>query len=349
MNIPHDSFCRGVLSDVPTFLELLRYLTTRDVELNEIFKLLDESTFKRVPGDYSNTENTGYADLVFTAEVLQKFLTSKAKPVQVCVGFLVEHKSACDEGVMDQLCRYHYYLMENHLKANAKNGIPSVAIILYNGKDDWDPLKKLFVYPKELQRYLLPFKCILLNVKEISDETLDVFGARLAAFICAMKYIWNPEGSRKIFEKVLERIRQELPKSEALDMLLQMDVYLKGWLKSNFMEAFKMDFVRPNYKTVGDVLREEEEAAKKAAREEGARIGWEEGQKIGREEGQKIGREEGEKIGREEGQRIGRAEGEKAGAKYQAEKTARRMLAKNRPMDEIAEFSGLTEEQVRAL
>ena len=166
-------------------------------------------------------------------------------------------------------------------------------------------------------------------MKDISDQELDGFGARLAAFICAMKYIWNPEGSRDTFRKVLERVRNDLPESNALDLLLQMDVYLKGWLKVNFMEAFKMDFVRPNYKTVGDALREQEEAAKKAAREKGERIG--------REEGERIGRVEGEKIGREEG------------SKQQAEDTARRMLAKNKPLTEIVEFTGLSEEQVKKL
>lgn len=313
MNIPHDSFCRGVLSDVPTFLELLCYLTTRDAELNEIFNLLDKSSFKRVPGDYSNTEKTGYADLVFTAEVLPEFLSDKAKPVQVCVGFLVEHKSSGDDGVIDQLRKYHYYLMEIQLKANAEKGIPSVAIILYNGKDNWNPLKKLQAYPKELQRYLLPFKCILLNVKDVSDESMMEFGTRLAAFICAMKYVRNPEASRDTFSKVLDRIHKELPKADALDLLHQMDVYLRGWLRANFKEAFEMDFVRPNYKTVGDVLREEEEAAKKAAREAG------------------------EKIGREEG------------VKFQAEETARKMLDQNEPIEKIVNYSGLTEEQIRAL
>ena len=329
----HDSFCRGVLSDVPTFLELARYLTTRDAELDAIFNLLDKNSFRRVPGDFSDTEKTGYADLVFTAEVLPEFVADKVKPVEVCVGFLVEHKSARDDDVLEQLRKYHYYLMESKLKANAEKGIPSVAIILYNGKDNWNPLKKLKAYPRELQRYLLPFKCILLNVKDISDPELDGFGARLAAFICAMKYIWNPEGSRGTFKKVLERVRKDLPESDALDLLLQMDVYLKGWLKVNFMEAFKMDFVRPNYKTVGDALREQEEAAKKAAHERGERIG--------RAEGERIGRAEGERIGRAEGERIGRAEGVKD--------TARRMLAKNRPLAEIAEFTGLSEEQVKEL
>lgn len=106
--------------------------------------------------------------------------------------------------------------MENQLKANAEKGIPSVAIILYNGKDNWDPLKKLQAYPKELQRYLLPFKCILLNVKEVSDESLNGFGARLAAFICAMKYIWNPDNSRETFSKVLTESTGNCPNRKPL-------------------------------------------------------------------------------------------------------------------------------------
>lgn len=37
------------------------------------------------------------------------------------------------------------------------------------------------------------------------------------------------------------------------------------------------------------------------------------------------------------------------GEKRQAEETARRMLAKNKPMDEIIEFTDLSKEQVEAL
>ena len=69
--------------------------------------------------------------------------------------------------------------------------------------------------------------------------------------------------------------------------------------------TFQKDFARPNYKTVGDALREQEEAAKKAAREEGS--------------------------------------------KQQVENMARRMLAMNKPLTEISEFNGLSEEQVKAL
>lgn len=45
----------------------------------------------------------------------------------------------------------------------------------------------------------------------------------------------------------------------------------------------------------------------------------------------------------------GREEGREEGAAMQAEETARRMLADNVPFEVIAKYSGLTEEQVRAL
>jgi len=299
MHLPHDSFCRGVLSDVPTFLELVRFLTTRDTELNDIFNLLDQESFRRMPGDYSDTETTGYADLAFIADVKTEFLENRSQPVQVCVGFLVEHKSTRDDKVLEQLRRYNFHLMVQQLKENVYKGIPSIAIIVYNGQENWNPLKTLYAKgPKELQRLMLPFKCIMLDVGDVSDELLQRFNVRLAAFISTLKYARNPEEHRDIFRTILDRVQAEIPDMEGLDLIHQMDVYLNRWIEKNFKEAFKMDFIRPNYKTVGEAFYED---------------------------------------------------GEKVGEKLHAEETARRMLAKNKPMEEIVEFSGLTEEQVKAL
>lgn len=63
--------------------------------------------------------------------------------------------------------------------------------------------------------------------------------------------------NRASFSHIVDRVHTELPKEEALDILRQMDVYLNGWVFQNFMEAFKMDFIRPNYRTVGDVRFDE--------------------------------------------------------------------------------------------
>lgn len=287
----HDSFCRGVLSHVPTFLELVHYLTTIDNELKSVVDLLDENSFVRIPGDYSNTETIGYADLAFLA----KLKNSLGSPVQLSVGFLLEHKSYPDDGVMTQLRKYNYHLMFEHMAENAGKGIPSIAIILYNGREIWNPLtNEVAAYPKEFQKFMLPFKGMMLDVEDVSDETVKKFGSRLAALICSLKYARNPEANRASFSHIVDRVHAELPKEEALDLLHQMNVYLRGWIFDNFKEAFEMDFIRPNYRTIADADIEE-------------------------------------------------------GMNRQAMETARKMLAKNKPMEEIIEFSGLTEVRVREI
>ena len=56
----------------------------------------------------------------------------------------------------------------------------------------------------------------------------------------------------------------------------------------------------------------------------------------------RIWREEAREDGLEEGIR----EGEKKGEKKKAIEMAKKMLIKNKPMDEIIEFTGLTEKQI---
>lgn len=63
---------------------------------------------------------------------------------------MAEHKSAPDDGVVEQLRKYNHHLMVLHLKNNVVEGVPSVAVILYNGVQAWNPLEDLFEkYPPE--------------------------------------------------------------------------------------------------------------------------------------------------------------------------------------------------------
>ena len=77
------------------------------------------------------------------------------------------------------------------------------------------------------------------------------------------------------------------------------------------------------------------------ARDEGKYEGLKEGLEQGRLEGQEQGLMQGLKQGREEG----RAEGELA----KAMDTARRMKGKGYVMEDIAEITGLTTEQINSL
>ncbi len=61
------------------------------------------------------------------------------------------------------------------------------------------------------------------------------------------------------------------------------------------------------------------------------------GIQLGRSEGIQLGRSEGIQLGRSEGIQLGRSE------------AARRMLVRGVPLDQIADFTGLSLDEVRAL
>ncbi|MCF0202387.1 MAG: PD-(D/E)XK nuclease family transposase [Bacteroidaceae bacterium] len=74
-----------------------------------------------------------------------------------------------------------------------------------------------------------------------------------------------------------------------------------------------------------------------------------EGRLEGMIEGRKEGREEGREEGRKEGRKEGREEGRMEGAKAQAMETARRMKAKGMPIEDIAEITDLSAEEIAKL
>ena len=66
----------------------------------------------------------------------------------------------------------------------------------------------------------------------------------------------------------------------------------------------------------------------------------------GLEEGRAEGRAEGREEGRAEGREEGRAEGRTEGADAKAREMAKKMLIKDKPIEEIIEFTGLTESDI---
>ena len=87
----------------------------------------------------------------------------------------------------------------------------------------------------------------------------------------------------------------------------------------------------------------EENSALATAREKGT----EEGLRQGREEGLQKGREEGIKQGKEEGIKQGKEEGIKQGEKQTLIEIAKKMKNKDWTVDEIIEFTGLSEEEIK--
>lgn len=295
MNISllHDPFCRDVLSDVSTFLEFVEYLTTRDEELKSVVDLLDKNSFLGISDD-----------LVFLAEVKKEFLPKENESRRLSVGFLLEHKSCRDDKAIEQILRYQHHLMEENRTIGVDKDLPLVAMIVYNGVESWNPLEEMYsIYPKIMHDYLLPFKCVFLDVSTVPDDKcLNDFSPRLGAFIGALKYARDPENHSDFLAQLIKRVKTSLTGSEALDLLTSMDVYLRYWISENFKDVFSRYFERPPYKTIHDA--EVEEAVEKAVEKTEDRV---------------------------------------------AVQTALKMLSKNKPMDEIVEFSGLSEERIRSL
>ena len=87
----------------------------------------------------------------------------------------------------------------------------------------------------------------------------------------------------------------------------------------------------------------------RAEHEEGLAEGRELGQAEGREQGLSEGREQGLSEGREQGLSEGRELGQAEGELKRAREIAAKMLAKNKPVEEIVEFTELTKERVEEL
>lgn len=255
MNISllHDPFCRDVLSDVSTFLEFVEYLTSRDEDLKSVVDLLDKNSFLGISDD-----------LVFLAEVKKEFLPKENESRRLSVGFLLEHKSCRDDKAIEQILRYQHHLMEENRTIGVDKDLPLVAMIVYNGVESWNPLEEMYsIYPKIMHDYLLPFKCVFLDVSTVPDDKcLNEFTPRLGAFIGALKYARNPEDHGEFLAQLIKRVKTSLTGSEALDLLTSMDVYLRYWISENFKDVFSRYFERPPYKTIHDA--EVEEAVEKA-------------------------------------------------------------------------------------
>lgn len=253
ISLLHDPFCRDVLSDVSTFLELVEYLTSRDEDLKSVVDLLDKNSFLGISDD-----------LVFLAEVKKEFLPKENESGRLSVGFLLEHKSCRDDKAIEQILRYQHHLVEENRMIGIDKDLPLVAMIVYNGVESWNPLEEMYsIYPKIMHDYLLPFKCVFLDVSTVPDDKcLNEFSPRLGAFIGALKYARVPEDHGEFLAQLIKRVKTSLTGSEALDLLTSMDVYLRYWISENFKDVFSRYFERPPYRTIHDA--EVEEAVEKA-------------------------------------------------------------------------------------
>ena len=159
----HDPFFRWLFADVKRLRLLLGLAGKVDHFVGEFLSSVNLDTLERIPDSYSEVDETGDADLAFRVNVLSG--------APVLVGIMVEHKSGRDPDTINQIARYVRSVMKIHQENRVFDGLPTMAIIFYNGRENWNPLKNLEDgYPEFFHGRVLPFACSFVNMADIPDS-----------------------------------------------------------------------------------------------------------------------------------------------------------------------------------
>ncbi|MBR6450975.1 MAG: Rpn family recombination-promoting nuclease/putative transposase [Fibrobacter sp.] len=255
---PHDTYVRSVFKDPPRTAELLRLAARKNTNLAKFLATVNLNTLQEISEAFSNAASFGYGDLAFTVNIESE----EPKQAELLVGVLEEHKSYPESALIPQLVKYWYEIMVR----NQKN-IPTIAIVLYNGKDFWKIEKATMFpnYPEYYHRIGLPFILEVVDVSDIfNDEEISQISPKIAIALVALKYVFSGEKLKKFLKPAIAGLKA-LPREEAEDLLSQTYVYLRKWFNGEDKEQFKMDFKKCSevygYKSIEEV--EEEELADK--------------------------------------------------------------------------------------
>ena len=249
----HDPFFRWLFADVKRLRLLLGFAGKVERDVGEFLSSVNLDTLERIPDSYSEVDETGDADLAFRVNVLTG--------APVLVGIMVEHKSGRDPDTINQIARYVRSVMKIHQENRVFDGLPTMAIIFYNGRENWNPLKNLEEgYPEFFHGRVLPFACSFVNMADIPDS--DCFACEDVATgmgITAMKYAFDKDNLRSKLLQFKESF-QKLPTNEGLSLLGKINVYLKEYVDEDFLKELEMAFKSVGQKygfvSAGDVFRQ---------------------------------------------------------------------------------------------
>ena len=256
-NFLHDPYVRSVFKDPVRTAELLRLAARKNTNLAQFLATVNLDTLREIPGAFSDVVSFGYSDLAFTV----KIDSDEPKQAELLVGILEEHKSYPESALIPQLVKYWYEIMVRDQK-----NIPTVAIVLYNGKDSWKIGNTTMFpnYPEYYHKIGLPFILELVDVGDIfSENEISQISPKIALALVALKYVFSGEKLKKFLKPAIAGLKS-LPHAEAEDFLSKTYVYLKQWFNDDTKEQFKMDFKKCSevygYKSIAEVEEEELEA-----------------------------------------------------------------------------------------
>ena len=250
----HDAYFRWLFADTAHVRYLLELAGKINHDIYTFLTQVNLDTLMRIPDSYSEVDDTGEADLAFRVNV------STGAPI--LVGILLEHKSGRDPAIFDQISKYIHSVMKIQDKSRVFSGIPTMAIIFYNGRDSWNPLRSLEkAYPDYFRGKVLPFQCAFVNMADIPDsDCLACEDSATGMGIIALKHAFNKDKLLELLPRFCKFL-QKMPRSEASCLLGKTSIYLQEYLGKDFLKELDMAFVSIGQKygfvSIGDYLREQ--------------------------------------------------------------------------------------------
>ena len=300
----HDNFFRTVFSDPKNAASLLTLASKNNPHLAELLTLINLDTLQEIPGTAPREGFSGQSDITFQVE-----LNNSSQKAHLIVGLILEHKSYRDSNVRKQLLKYFFEVMLQKI-----GDIPVVAIIIYNGREKWNPLnaKPYPKYPEFFQNVGLPFHLEFIDVGH-SELDLSSLDPQLALVLVAMRYAFDSFGQQAAFKEALALLlKQGNSYSSVLEEIL---VYLRETLpqqeKETIMDSLEV-LENKGYTSIAEAEREE----------------W---------------FLDGEAKGKAEGF----LDGEIKGINDAKREMAKAMLMEGIPIDKIRIISGLSEEEIK--
>ncbi len=250
---PHDAFFRWLFANTNHLRLLLELAGKVNVGVADFLSAVNLDTLVRIPDSYSEVYETGDADLAFRVNVLTC--------APVFLGILMEHKSGRDANMFNQLARYMRSVMKRFDEGRLFDGLPTMAIIFYNGRENWNPLELLEKdYPKYFHGMVLPFRCAFVNMSDIPDsDCLACEDVITGLGIAAMVHAYDKDGFLDVFRQFAPKL-QKLPRNELSCLLEKISLYLIEYLGEGFLKELNMAFKSIGQKygfvSAGDVYRQ---------------------------------------------------------------------------------------------
>lgn len=251
---PHDAFFRWLFADVKHLRYLLELAGKINIDVGEFLAAVNLDTLVRIPDSYSEVYEMGDADLAFRVNVLTG--------APVFVGILVEHKSGRDADMFNQLARYMRSVMKRFDEGRLFDGLPTMAMIFYNGRDNWNPLELLEKdYPAYFHGMVLPFHCAFVNMSDIpNSDCLACEDVATGLGIAMMAYAYDKDAILDEFNRFKPKLRK-MPDNECSCLLEKISLYLAEYLGKEVMKELNMAFKSIGQKygfvSAGDVFRQE--------------------------------------------------------------------------------------------